>query len=45
MQQVGIIENDGWSQIAGFEDRFEVDKDNPRVEIEIVEVDNTAVKR
>lgn len=35
MQIVGIIENDGWKQVAGFVDRWEVDKDNPRVEIEI----------
>ncbi len=36
MQEVGILENDGWKQIAGFEDRWLVDKDNPRVEIEVV---------
>ena len=38
MQEVGIIENDGWSQIAGFIDDYKVDKDNPRVEIELHEV-------
>ncbi len=36
MQEIGIIENDGWKQIGGFEDRFRVDKDNPRVEIELI---------
>jgi len=35
MQEVGIISNDGWSQVAGFIDCFEVDKDNPRVTIEL----------
>ena len=38
MQEVGIIENDGWSQIAGFIDDYKVDKNNPRVEIELHEV-------
>ena len=36
MQEVGIIENDGWSLVAGFTDSFEVDKNNPRVEIELI---------
>ena len=36
MQEVGILENDGWSQIKGFIDCYEVDKDNPRVEIEVI---------
>lgn len=31
----GIIENDGWKQINSITHKFEVDKDNPRVEIEI----------
>jgi Holliday junction resolvase RusA-like endonuclease len=35
MQEAGLIVNDGWSQIDGFEDEFEVDKENARVEIEI----------
>jgi hypothetical protein len=33
-----IIANDGWKQVAGFEDYFEVDADKPRVEIELKEV-------
>jgi len=36
MQKAGIIDNDGWKQVAGFEDSFYVDKDNPRVEIELI---------
>ena len=35
MQEVGIISNDGWKNVAGFVDSFEVDKDNPRVEIAV----------
>ena len=33
-----IIANDGWKQIKGFSHNFEVDKENPRVEILISEV-------
>lgn len=35
MQEMGIFENDGWKQIDGFSDRFFVDKDNPRIEVDI----------
>lgn len=34
-----VIENDGWEKVAGFEDMFFVDKKNPRVEVEIREVE------
>jgi hypothetical protein len=34
----GVLEGDGWRQIQGFEDRFEIDKDKPRIEIELQEV-------
>lgn len=33
-----FLKNDGWKNIAGFEDRFYVDKDKPRVVVEILEV-------
>lgn len=36
LMQAGIIKNDGWDDIEGFQDQFEIDKDNPRVEVEIV---------
>lgn len=36
---IGIIQNDGWRHVAGFSDSFSVDKDNPRVEVTIEEVD------
>lgn len=31
----GIIEADSWRGIQGFTDTFEVDKDSPRIEVEI----------
>ena len=34
-----ILENDGWKQIADFKDDFDVDKDNPRIEVTITEVE------
>lgn len=34
-----ILENDGWKQVKGFEDEFDVDKDNPRIIVEIYEKD------
>ena len=34
----GIIENDGWKQIGDISHKFEVDKDNPRIEVLIKEV-------
>lgn len=32
-----VLDNDGWQNITGFEDRFSVDRDNPRIEVTIVE--------
>jgi Holliday junction resolvase RusA-like endonuclease len=29
----GILENDGWDQIAGISATFSIDKENPRVEV------------
>lgn len=36
--KAGVLKNDGWADIEGFSDRFDVDKHNPRVEIEIEEI-------
>lgn len=36
--QTGVIPNDGWKDIVGFEDCFTVDKDDVGVTIELVEV-------
>ena len=35
----GILENDGWNNIKGFTDAFYIDKNNPRIEVEIVEIE------
>lgn len=34
-----FLEDDKWDNIVGFEDRFTIDKKNPRVEVIIEEVD------
>ncbi|MDO5293342.1 MAG: hypothetical protein Q4F05_11390 [bacterium] len=34
-----IIANDGWKQIIGFSDSFAVDKNNPRIEVTLTEVE------
>lgn len=38
----GVLENDGWKNIESFTDEFFVDAQNPRVEVEIEEVDENA---
>lgn len=35
----GILENDNWQYVQGFTDEFYVDAKNPRVEVEINEVE------
>lgn len=35
-----VLQNDGWKEIIGFRDDFYIDKENPRVEVEIEEVGN-----
>lgn len=34
----GVLKNDGWKYVEGFEDRFDVDKQRPRIEVTIEEV-------
>lgn len=36
--ETGILKNDGWRQVCGFEDHFTVDSKHPRVEVIIEEV-------
>ncbi|WP_049917244.1 hypothetical protein [uncultured Megasphaera sp.] len=36
LQEMGILQNDGWSEILGFSDTFDVDKDNPRIEVSLL---------
>lgn len=43
LQAVKVIENDGWKQIRSIHHNFEVDKKQPRVEVEIKEVKEEAV--
>ena len=33
----GALEDDGWDYVTGYLDRFEVDKDNPRIVVEFIE--------
>ena len=35
-----VLQNDGWKEIIGFIDDWAVDKARPRVEIEIVEMED-----
>lgn len=35
----GNLKNDGWKEIDSFSDEFRVDKENPRVEVLIMEVE------
>jgi len=37
LAKAGIIKNDGWNNITGFEDKFYIDTINPRIEVEIWE--------
>ena len=34
----GVLVNDGWRQIQGFQDEFYVDKERPRIEVVLSEV-------
>lgn len=38
-----ILKNDGWKDIIGFEDRFCIDRKNPRIVVEIEEEENEKV--
>lgn len=38
----GWLPDDSWNYISGFSDDFFVDKENPRIEIEIVETETSA---
>lgn len=35
MQEVGVISNDGWKDVSGYVEKFYVDKENPRIEIQL----------
>lgn len=36
--KAGTLANDGWAEIDGFTDSFEVDKRHPRVEVKIIPI-------
>ncbi|BCJ86471.1 RusA family crossover junction endodeoxyribonuclease [Effusibacillus dendaii] len=38
LKEAGVIENDGWKQIGDINNRFYVDKENPRIEVEVEEI-------
>lgn len=37
MIEAGLIRNDGWKNVEGFKDRFDIDKDDPRVLVWVFE--------
>ena len=37
--ECGTLQGDGWQYVVGFVDEFYIDKENPRVEVEIREVE------
>ena len=39
LQVCGVIQNDGWANIAGYSQEFDVDKNRPRIEVTITEVE------
>ena len=38
--KAAILKGDGWKYVVGFSDRFEVGKENPRIEVLIREVES-----
>lgn len=40
LQKCGIISNDGWNNVLNCTFEFHIDKENPRIEITITEVNN-----
>ena len=36
--KTGVLKNDGWNEIISYIDQFYLDKENPRIEVTIVEV-------
>ena len=39
LQEAQVIKNDGWKEIGNIFHFFEVDKDNPRIELFLTEVE------
>ena len=36
--EAGVLENDGWKQIKGWAEDWDVDKDNPRIEVVLINI-------
>ena len=36
--ETGVLKDDGWKYVVGFSDRFQVDRERPRIEVRIREV-------
>ncbi len=36
LMKAGVLSNDGWDQVVGFQDTFIIDKENPRVEVNLI---------
>ena len=34
--EAGVLRGDGWNQIQGFTDHFDIDRKNPRIEVELI---------
>ena len=41
LTKVGVMTNDGWSEVGNIAHRFEVDKAKPRIEVKIYELEFT----
>lgn len=37
--KAGVLADDGWAEVVGYADAFAVDKDNPRIEVILTEVE------
>lgn len=41
----GVLHDDGWGYVVGYSDKFYVDKENPRIEVQIIEQEGTVKTR
>ena len=37
MVKAGVLKNDGWNNVASLSDEFYIDKEKPRIEVQLVE--------
>lgn len=44
LQQCNVLPNDGWANIAGFSQEFHVDKENPRIEVYLEEIEEKEIE-